>query len=163
MSLYHLSVTLHILAAMVWLGGTFFLALVGAPELRTIEDVALRSELFRRIGRRFRRVGWSSVAVLVVTGFANLHYRGLLDASIMGSREFWGGPYGRWLAWKLGLVAAILLSSALHDLWIGPRASRSLPGSHEALRLNRFATWLARVGAVLGVLLVAVAVRLVRG
>lgn len=163
MSLYHLSVTLHILAAMVWLGGTFFLALVGAPALRTLDDVALRSELFRRIGRRFRRVGWSSVAVLVVTGFANLHFRGLLKGSVMGSAEFWVGPYGRWLGWKLGLVAAILLSSALHDLWIGPQASCSLPGSHEALRLNRLANWLARIGGILGVILVAVAVRLVRG
>ena len=34
--LYYLSVTLHLLAALSWLGGIFFLALVGAPVLRAV-------------------------------------------------------------------------------------------------------------------------------
>ena len=40
--LYWLSVTVHVLAAMLWLGGTFFLAAVGAPVLRKVEPPALR-------------------------------------------------------------------------------------------------------------------------
>jgi putative copper export protein len=34
---YYINVTIHVLAAMLWLGGMFFLGAVGAPVLRTIE------------------------------------------------------------------------------------------------------------------------------
>ena len=42
MTLYNLVVTLHVLAALFWLGGMFFLALVGAPVLRAVEPPELR-------------------------------------------------------------------------------------------------------------------------
>lgn len=48
-SLFFVSVTLHLLATMLWLGGTFFLAIVGAPVLRRVEPASLRSELFHRV------------------------------------------------------------------------------------------------------------------
>src|SRR5690554_4486628 len=50
MSLYHLNVTLHVLAALLWLGGMFFLAVVGAPVLRKVEPAALRARLFQELG-----------------------------------------------------------------------------------------------------------------
>ena len=42
MSLHHLSVPLHVLAALLWLGGMFFLAALGAPVLRRVEPPAAR-------------------------------------------------------------------------------------------------------------------------
>ena len=36
-ALYYINVTIHVLAAMLWLGGMFFLGAVGAPVLRAIE------------------------------------------------------------------------------------------------------------------------------
>lgn len=33
---YYLTVSIHLLAALFWLGGMFFLALVGAPALRRL-------------------------------------------------------------------------------------------------------------------------------
>jgi len=53
--------------------------------------------------------------------------------------------------------------SAVHDFVDGPRAMQAVPGSPEALRLRRRAALLARANALLGVLLVAAAVRLARG
>lgn len=47
--LYFLCVTLHVLAAFLWLGGIFFLAAVGAPVLRMVEPPSLRAELFHRL------------------------------------------------------------------------------------------------------------------
>jgi uncharacterized membrane protein len=35
-ALYYVNVTIHVLAAMLWLGGMFFLGVVGAPVLRAI-------------------------------------------------------------------------------------------------------------------------------
>jgi uncharacterized membrane protein len=161
--LYLASVTVHLLAVMLWLGGTFFLAAVGAPVLRRVEPPALRADLFRRLGARFRAVGWFAIGLLLVTGVLNLKLRGLLDADILSDAEFWRRPYGRMLGWKLALVAAMISLSAVHDFVVGPRASRLAPGSPEALAARRRAAWLARINAALGVALVAVAVRLARG
>jgi putative copper export protein len=162
-SLYFVSVTLHLLAAMLWLGGMFFLAVVGAPVLRRVEPASLRSELFHRLGLRFRAVGWIAIGALIVTGIANLGFLGLLDAETLGSASFWQGRYGRALAWKLAIVVAMVSLAAMHDFALGPRASRHAPGSPEAVTARRRVVWLARLNAGLGVALVAVAVRLARG
>lgn len=87
MSLYHLNVTVHLLAALFWLGGMLFLALVGAPALRGLDDPELRGRLFADIGRRFRRAGWWAIGVLLVTGTLNLHFRRLLDAYEPGASD----------------------------------------------------------------------------
>lgn len=161
--LYFANVTLHVLAAMLWLGGMFFLAVVGAPVLRGIESEAMRRELFRRLGERFRSVGWVAIGVLIATGILNLRFRGLLDARVLADASFWGSRYGHALAWKLAAVAAMVSASALHDFALGPRSARLPPGSPEALRARRMAAWLARLNAGFGVVLVAAAVRLARG
>jgi uncharacterized membrane protein len=162
-SLYHLNVTIHVLAALLWLGGMFFLGVVGAPVLRKVEPPALRAQLFNQLGTAFRTVGWWSIAVLLVTGVLNLHFRGVLAGEVLGSSEFWATPYGRSLAVKLLVVLLMLGISAVHDFVHGPRAGRLAPGSPEALRSRRAAAWMARINALLGVILVFAAVRLARG
>lgn len=182
MSAYHLNVTVHLLAAFVWLGGMFFLAAVGAPALRELEDPTLRARLFAAIGRRFRVAGWMAIGVLLVTGVLNLYFRGLLDSGTLGDPAFWASPYGRALGWKLGAVAAMILVSALHDFVFGPRVARAWEGGGEARagdaagvaeaaggadppgsRDRRVASWLARASALLGIAVVVAAVRLARG
>jgi uncharacterized membrane protein len=160
---YFLSVLVHVLAALLWLGGTFFLAAVGAPVLRRVEPAQLRAELFYQLGVQFRRVGWIAIIVLVITGFVNLHYRGLLHAAVLGNPSFWTSRYGHALAWKLATVLVIVALSAVHDFVIGPRASRYPAASPQALRFRRLASWMARIGALVGVVLVGAAVRLARG
>lgn len=160
---YTLNVFLHILAAFVWLGGMFFLGLVGAPALRAVEPPALRSALFRALGLRFRRIGWIAIGILLLTGILNLHFRGLLRPDSIGSAAFWATPYGVALAWKLGLVTAMLVLSALHDFVLGPRSSRLDPRSPEAASARRRAAWMGRINALLGVALLLAAIRLARG
>ncbi|HEX6927210.1 MAG TPA: DUF4149 domain-containing protein [Longimicrobiaceae bacterium] len=161
--LYYVSVTVHVLAALLWLGGMFFLAVVGAPVLRTVDPPQLRSELFRRLGERFRSVGWAAIAVLLVTGIVNLHYRGLLTRQVWGNADFWSTSLGQALAWKLGAVATMLLISGIHDFVTGPVASRLRPGTPAALTARRRAAWLARINALVGLVVVVAAVRLARG
>lgn len=163
MSLYYWNVTLHVLAALLWLGGMFFLAAVGAPALRKVEPPELRARLFAELGTRFRRAGWIAIAVLAVTGVLNLWFRGMLSWSTLGDRAFWATPYGHALAWKLGTVFAMIVLSALHDFVIGPASSRVRAGTPEAIRLRRQAAWIARINALIGLLLVIAAVRLARG
>jgi putative copper resistance protein D len=63
----------------------------------------------------------------------------------------------------LTAVALMLSISAIHDFILGPRAGRAAPGSAAALVFRKRAALLARANALLGVFLVAAAVRLARG
>jgi putative copper export protein len=162
-NLYLLNVTVHVLAALLWLGGMFFFALVGAPVLRRLEPPALRARIFAELGQAFRTVGWIAIAVLLVTGALNLYLAGLLRGGLIESPAFWSTPYGRALAWKLAAVAVMIAVSAVHDFVLGPRAGRLDPRSSAALRARSRAAWLARINALVGLGLVYAAVRLARG
>jgi putative copper export protein len=141
----------------------FFLAVVGAPVLRQVEPPELRAELFRRLGERFRLVGWWAIGVLLLTGVLNLQLRGMLRWELLGSPGFWTAPYGRTLAWKLAAVTVMLVLQGVHDFALGPAASRLAPGSSEMLEARRRAALLARASALVGLLVIAAAVRLARG
>jgi copper resistance protein D len=161
--LYYANVTVHVLAAMAWLGGMLFLGLVGAPVFRSIEPAELRQRLFRDLGMRFRSVGWWAIGILVVTGTANLYFRGWLTwDGALGSPAFWSTTTGRVLAVKLLTVTAMILISAVHDFVHGPAASRLVAGSPEAIRARKRAMMLARVNAMIGIIVVIAAVRLAR-
>ncbi|MGN6088439.1 MAG: hypothetical protein ACTHMZ_13520 [Actinomycetes bacterium] len=58
--------TLHVLAATIWVGGQLVLAAL-VPTLRGVSPDAPRAA-----ARAFRRVAWSAFAVLVVTGIWNV-------------------------------------------------------------------------------------------
>lgn len=163
-ALYYLNVTIHVLAAMLWLGGMFFLAVVGAPALRAIPSPQLRQQLFQELGVRFRTIGWWCIGILLVTGVFNLHFRNWLAwHGVLGNPAFWRTSTGHSLAYKLIAVAAMIVVSFVHDFVIGPRAGTAAAGSAEATILRRRAAVLARVNAILGVVVVVMAVRLARG
>lgn len=161
---YYIVVTIHVLAALLWLGGMFFLGVVGAPALRAIEPPALRQKLFQELGQRFRRAGWIAIATLVVTGVLNVYYRGWLQwDGVLGSAAFWRTGIGHALAAKLISVAVMISVSAIHDFVLGPAAGRVPPGSPRALALRKRTALLGRINAVVGIVVVIAAVRLARG
>jgi len=162
---YLLSVWLHIMAAIVWVGGTIFLVVVLVPAIRRPEFAGIASALIRLTALRFRWVGWVCFCLFVLTGVVNLVARGI------GLRElrdtiFWQGAFGRTLAIKLILVTAILLISAFHDFFLGPRAAAAWeaePASAETLRLRRQAVQLGRLNLLLALVVIVLGVMLVRG
>ncbi|MBP6832693.1 MAG: CopD family protein [Deltaproteobacteria bacterium] len=163
-ALYLLSVWIHILAAMAWIGGMFFLVLVVVPWLRA-GNRANAGAFLRETGQRFRSVGWSCFAILTVTGTFNLYARGVRLGDFVRP-EWLASPFGRSVLYKLGLFALVLVVSAVHDFSVGPRASVAIqrdPGSPEAERLRRQASLMGRGNVLLALALVAVAVTLVRG
>lgn len=162
--LYFTAVTLHVLAALFWLGGMFFMGVVAAPGLRAVEPPALRQRLFHELGLRFRNAGWAAIVVLVTTGTIVLRERGLLHwEGVLGSAAFWATPLGRALAVKLVTVTVMIVVSAVHDFVLGPAAGRVEAGTPEALRMRGRAAMLARVNAIFGLVVVLAAVRLARG
>jgi putative copper export protein len=163
-SLYIASVILHVLAALLWVGGMLFIGIVAAPVLRAIEPAALRQELFQRLGLRFRSIGWVALALLAVTGTINLHYRGWLSwDGALANPAFWRSGVGHALGGKLLGVGILVILSAVHDFVLGPAAGRATPGSPEALILRRRAALLARANALVAILVIIAAVILARG
>ncbi len=161
---YLLSVWLHILAAAVWIGAMVFFAGVLMPVLRRPEFAAVRTPLLRRAGRGFRWLGWSVLAVLVLTGFSNLVSRGYGWSELLAFST-WSSWWGQILAWKLGLVVVLLLINLAHDV-LGPRAARLMeeePESPQTQRVRRLAGWLGRLELLVSLVILWLAVLLVRG
>lgn len=161
---YTLVVLIHILAAIIWLGGMFFIAIVMVPALRRLEPPQKRIEVLSATATRFRMVSWIAILVILVTGVLNAVNRGVTLQAI-STGEFFSSYFGKILRSKLILVLAMLVLSAIHDFILGPRLiellSSSSPDSFQKLQKNRrYVSWLARINALLGISVVACAVML---
>ncbi len=128
---------LHVLAAITWIGGMLFIALVLVPVTRELADATLRTRLVHALGLRFRTVGWIALGVLVATGLVNLW----LQPVLLSAPRF---------HWKLGLVGLALILSAFHDFVLGPRAG--VPGADPSVRVR--ASWVARVNVLVVLVIV---------
>lgn len=158
---YGVVVWLHVLAAAVWVGSMVFFAAVVVPFVRKLEPQAA-APLIRTIGVRFRALGWVALGALVVTGAANLYYRGL-TWEMLTSGAFWTAGFGLVLGWKLGLVAIVVIATALHDV-LAASPARHPAGAARAEQLaRRRASWLGRFVMVVSVVILFLAVALVRG
>ncbi|MBI3286935.1 MAG: DUF4149 domain-containing protein [Chloroflexi bacterium] len=144
---------LHILAAAVWVGGIAFLGLVAAPVLRRELPPAQRIVLLSKVGRRFDPIGWGALVVLAITGIAQILRTGV-PLNLLFSTS-----YGALLLTKLGLVALIVLATAVHSYVWGPRleALAAQAESLEATRLRR------RMAALSGTNLLAALIVFVLG
>ncbi len=140
---------IHVAAAMFWIGGMLFFAIVLVPSLRGL-PIGQRRELMSQIGLRFRKTGWIALSILLVTGLLQL-YR-------LGIPAFMGG----WLWAKLAMVVLMVCLSILHDLVLGPRSieiSRANPAPHP---LQRTVRWMARFNLVIGLFIVLASIYLAR-
>lgn len=163
-ALYLISIWLHLLAATVWIGGMLFLVLVVVPWLRAGGRVDA-AVFLRETGTRFRNVGWTCFAVLVVTGSFNLWFRGVGLADFADPRWL-ASSFGTTVVVKLSAFLVVLVVSAVHDFVVGPRATTAIatdPRSAQAQAARRRASLLGRVNVLLALVLVAAAVMLVRG
>lgn len=164
-TLYLISVWCHIMAAVTWIGGTIFLALVLIPAIRRPAFSAIALDLIRATVLRFRWVGWSCFLVFIMTGTANLFFRGVTWSDLFNPL-FWRGSFGTILTLKLSIVAIIFTVSAVHDFVIGPRATEAWqqnPKSKTTARLRKQAVQIARINLLLAVIAVALGTMLVRG
>ncbi len=152
--------SLHLLAAVAWIGGMVFLSIVLVPVLRREGGLAgERQELFQGVARRFRVLVWVSVAVLILTG-----------PILLSGRTDKLSESGGWLALlkaKLSLVGLLILLTAAHDFWLGPLRLRRLASSSGAAGapggvLHRVIPWIARVALLVGLGIVVLGVALVK-
>ena len=72
---FALPYTLHVLAALVWVGGMFFAWLVLRPATVAALDGPARLRLWVEVFRRFFGWVWVAVAILAISGIGMLHMR----------------------------------------------------------------------------------------
>ncbi|MES2976770.1 MAG: CopD family protein [Pseudomonadota bacterium] len=80
--MYLLAQFLHVAAAIVWLGGMFFLLWALRPVAVSTLEPQVRVPLLAAILRRFFVAVWVSIAVLLATGLAMLLPTGMKNAPI---------------------------------------------------------------------------------
>ena len=136
---------IHVLAAVTWLGGMLFIALVLVPVSRRVQDFHLRVDLISQTGKRFRTVAWIALGLLIVSGLVILF------------RHPWLLRLPAFQL-KVALVVLALGLSALHDFVLGPRVGKLPPGVTAP---RRRVSWIARVNVliVLTILLLGLSLR----
>lgn len=125
----------HLLSAMVWVGGTVVLVFVGVPAVRQLEGEA-RATAMRALGRRWRPLGWSAMGVAIVSGLWLTDRHGGLNSAALST------DFDRTLILKSGLVVLLVVGALIHDYVLGPRLQRELrAGASQAPLTRRRLIW----------------------
>ena len=112
-------VVVHLLAAAVWFGGSTALVFVGVPAIRKLDGEA-RAVAMRTLGRRWRPIGWSAMAVAILSGLWLTERHGGFHRAALDT------DFDRTLILKSVLVALLVVGALLHDFVLGPRLQRDL-------------------------------------
>lgn len=139
--LYWVLKALHVLSAVVWVGGMFFAYVVLRPALSVLEPpqrIALHSQIFRR----FFLIIWHVMPVIVLTGF------------IMIFAVFGGMATVAWPVHVM-LLLGLVMSAIFLAIFFGPyRTFRASPGPASLDSIRR----LIGFNLVLGIVTVIIAV-----
>jgi uncharacterized membrane protein len=103
-------VIVHLLAAMVWVGGSIALVFVGVPAIRVLEGEP-RARALRALGLRWRPLGYGALLVAAITGVVLASH----------DRDEARSPFDTVLWVKVGLTGALVVVSYLHNYVFGPR------------------------------------------
>lgn len=137
---------LHLMAAMLWVGGTLATSLMLHPALKMALAEGDRLKVYGALGARLSRLQWATWGILLSTGVWKLW-------QVRTTPEVFFGPFGHILAVKLILVAAMVALSLAHAAVWGPAlVSRELGATERAALARRAALW----GRVNGLLMIAI-------
>lgn len=141
----------HLIAAMVWIGGMAFLTFIAAPSLKRSVPFEMQAILYRDIGRRFKFAGWICIFVLILTGPINIYHH-ITSHHMEGDVE---SSFHGIFVLKLGLVLIMILLSLIHDFVLGPLLGEKI---RERLAPPKFlkliVPWMARINLILGLIVV---------
>jgi putative copper export protein len=138
-----ISTWLHVLAITIWVGPQVFLFAAAVPAVRTIEDAKQRAQVMRVLALRFGWLGWSAMAVIIVSGVINLFIvaddlPGYSAGDLVGS----GLRYSRLFWEKMFFVGVALALTAVHTFFAGPRQLQLMEqASADERALRRARRW----------------------
>jgi copper resistance protein D len=160
MTLYNVSVWIHVLLACIWVGGMFYTAAVVVPfAVKHSPDE--RQRILRGLARKFRMIGWSSVVLLLITGLINVTQRDHL--SNIG--EAFGAVFDKsrgdfWLQRKVEIFVLMVVLMLFHDI-TSIRAAKKSVGSPDTAPGNKLGSIAAAVALLLAIVVLYCSVRLV--
>jgi uncharacterized membrane protein len=144
MDLFLLLNAVHVLSAVIWVGGMFFAYVVLRPSLSVLEPIQ-RIALHTQVFRRFFLVVWHVMPLILLSGFAILF-------------GFYGGMAN--VAWNVHLMMLLgLIMSAVFLLIVfGPyaRFRRTTDRATAAASIDRIRQ-LIGINLVIGIVTVVVA------
>ncbi|MGH3003247.1 MAG: hypothetical protein ACRDM1_11400 [Gaiellaceae bacterium] len=114
-----LLVTVHLLAAGIWFGGSTALVFVGVPAIRTLEGTP-RGIAMKELGLLWRPIGYGALLVAALTGVA------------LAAREWQHDTVFVVVLWvKVALFLCLLVVSYLHNFVLGPRLQAEIREGRE--------------------------------
>jgi putative copper export protein len=112
-------VTVHLLAAAVWVGGSTALIFVGVPAIRTVEGEP-RGRAMKELGLRWRPLGYGALGVAAVTGV------------VLAAREWQHDTAFQIVFWtKVAIFLCLLVASYFHNFVLGPRLQQEIREGRE--------------------------------
>jgi copper resistance protein D len=165
--MYQLNVWIHILMAAIWVGGLIYTSAIVIPYALSKQGEE-RQQIIRGMARRFRKIGWVSIIILILTGIGNLYLRAVpIGLEKLFSGEAFDptkvdGFIGRWLSWKLLLVGLMIALMLYHDITSLAAAKRH-EGKSGNPPHNRLGSMAAALATLLAIAVLYISVRLVRG
>ncbi|MDH3503621.1 MAG: hypothetical protein OEM58_03710 [Nitrospirota bacterium] len=148
---------IHLLAAITFIGGWMFVQLVVRPSLtegKAKMPAKEALEMVRKIGQRFKTVGWVSLMALVFTGASQL-----LDESGSARIET---SWGLIMMLKLFVFAIVGGLIFVHDLILDPygEIGKSQRADTQLLLFAGKVVWVQRAIIVLSLVVLGIAVYL---
>jgi uncharacterized membrane protein len=147
MAIVNILLALHLLGAVVWVGGMAFALLILRPSLAALEPPQ-RLALLAQVFRRFFLYVWHAMPILLLTGYAMLF-------GVLG-----GFALVNWavhVMHLLGLIMAALFVVIFFGPWKAMRAATARGDTAAAAAAVNQIRGLIRVNLVLGVVTVVVA------
>ena len=136
----------HVLAAVIWVGGIFFAFVVLRPATGAL-DAHARLELWGRVLGRFFPWVWASIAALLLSGYGMV---------FLGLGGFRGAGVHVHIMQATGWVMIVLFLHLFFAPW--PRLRRALEAGDDktaARQLNQI-RWMVGTNVVLGLLTAAI-------
>jgi len=144
MNIWGWVLAIHVLCAVIWVGGMFFAYVVLRPSLSVLEPIQ-RIALHTQVFRRFFLVIWHVMPLILITGFAVLF-------------GFYGGMAN--VGWNVHvmLLLGLVMSAIFLLIVFGPyaRFRRTTDRATAAASMDRIRKLIA-VNLVLGIVTVLVA------
>ena len=112
-------VTVHLIAAGIWFGGSTALIFVGVPAIRVL-DGDPRGRAMRELGLRWRPLGYGALGVAAITGV------------VLAAREWQHGAAFQIVFWtKVVLFLCLVVASYFHNFVLGPRLQAEIREERE--------------------------------
>ena len=157
-----LIVWVHLICSSIWVGGSIFLGIVLAPEIRNMKpNIEDRLSLMIRFGRKFNAIALPSFLILIVTGIYNSR------TFIFRPNDILETQYGQILIIKILVAIAILVIYIIHIRIFSTKTEEEITSGKLDLQylisVRTKIIWLGRITVFLSIIVLLLAALLDSG